>query len=62
MLAPRSQPGVRAEIPGYRRRSSTEVAQLSLLEAQEEGTGKATSSKGVSKDDRKYIDTLLLDI
>lgn len=38
------------------------MAQLSLLEAQEEGTGKATSSKGVSKDDRKYIDTLLLDI
>lgn len=62
MLAPHSQPGVRAEIPGYGRRSSTEVSQLSLLKAQKEGTGTATSSKGVSKDDRKYMYTLLLDI
>lgn len=38
------------------------MAQLSLLEAQKEGMGTATSSKGVSKDDRKYMYTLLLDI
>lgn len=38
------------------------MSQLSLLKAQKEGTGTATSSKGVSKDDRKYMYTLLLDI